>query len=45
MLSAILITGTFAGLAAIFGILIDGMIAHRRHTRWLEENNRRRHGI
>lgn len=45
MIPAALIAFTLGGLALIFGMLIDGAIQHRRHTRWLEANNRRRHGI
>ncbi len=45
MPAAILIAVTFAGLALLAGILISDAIEHRRHTRWLEANSRRRHGL
>ncbi len=43
MIAAALATFTLAGLALLGGILISDAIEHRRHTRWLEANNARRH--
>jgi hypothetical protein len=34
-----------AGFGVLFGILIADAVAHRRHTRWIEANSRRRHGL
>lgn len=34
----------FIGLATIFGILVADMRASAAHQRWIEENNKRRHG-
>jgi len=31
------------GIAVLFGILVIDMRASRRHQKWVEENNRRRH--
>ncbi len=45
MIAAVLVAFTFGGIALIFGLCIADMIEHRRHTRWIEANNRRRHGI
>jgi len=45
MLSLIIAICTFAGLGLLFGILIADMRAGAAHQRWLEESNKRRHGI
>ncbi len=45
MIAAVLTIFTLAGLALIAGILISDGVEHRRHTRGLEANNRRRHGV
>lgn len=33
-----------AGIATLFGILVADMRASAAHQRWVEENNKRRHG-
>lgn len=35
----------FAGIALIAGLLIADMRASAAHQRWIEENNKRRHGV
>lgn len=44
MTSCILAFGLI-GVATLLGILIADMRASAAHQRWIEENNKRRHGI
>lgn len=45
VIALVLIGATVAGLGILFGLLIHGMIADRRHQKWTEENNKRRHNV
>lgn len=44
MTTAIVLFG-LAGIAFILGLCVADMRASAKHQRWIEENNKRRHGI
>lgn len=44
-MTCIILAFGLIGLAVIGGMLIADMRASAAHQRWIEENNKRRHGI